>query len=294
MPAKELECFVIMPISEPEDYEKGHFQHVYEDIIAPACETAGYKPIRANDVLQTNLIHLDVLNRIVHCPMAICDLSTRNPNVLFELGLRQAFDKAVVLIQEKGTRKIFDIAPLRYTEYRKERIYHQVLEDQEKISQAIQATASAVEEGHDINSIINLLSLTSPAALKEFQKEDSSRMLQLVMAEMDTLRQELRHAVRSFGSRIEAHREDLAEDVRRLTRRFIDAEKSLEVGRGDPRALSHTRMLCHACLADAEKLMRRPLPPTVREELLVMQVRARGIMEACEDHAAKGQEREES
>ena len=41
--------------------------------------------------------------------------------------LRQAFDKPTVLVQEVGTEKIFDIAPLRYTEYRRELKYREVL-----------------------------------------------------------------------------------------------------------------------------------------------------------------------
>ena len=31
-------CFVIMPIADCEGYEKGHFAHVYNDIIKPAIE----------------------------------------------------------------------------------------------------------------------------------------------------------------------------------------------------------------------------------------------------------------
>jgi len=44
-----------MPISDPEGYDKGHFKRVYEDLIKPACRSAGYDPIRADDVLETNL-----------------------------------------------------------------------------------------------------------------------------------------------------------------------------------------------------------------------------------------------
>lgn len=42
--------------------------------------------------------------------MAICDLSSRNPNVMYELGIRQAYGKKVVLIQDDATDKIFDVA----------------------------------------------------------------------------------------------------------------------------------------------------------------------------------------
>ena len=113
-------CFVIMPIADCDGYEKGHFAHVYDDIIKPAIDKTEFTAIRADEVKETNFIHLDILKKLIDAPIAVCDLSTRNPNVLFELGIRQAFDKPVVLIQEKGTPKIFDIAPLRYLEYSKE------------------------------------------------------------------------------------------------------------------------------------------------------------------------------
>lgn len=159
------ECFVIMPIADPDGYDKGHFTKVYEDIFKPACEGSGYKPVRADEVKQTNLIHLDILQKLIESPMAICDLSSRNPNVLFELGLRQAFDKPTVLVQETGTPKIFDIAPLRYTEYRKELRYREVLEDQQFIVGAINATREATSKGEGVNSIVSILSLSKPAML---------------------------------------------------------------------------------------------------------------------------------
>ena len=41
-------CFAIMPIADPEGYLAGHFRHVYEDIIVPACELAMVNPTRAD------------------------------------------------------------------------------------------------------------------------------------------------------------------------------------------------------------------------------------------------------
>lgn len=200
--AKELkgglpnnDCFILMPIADAEGYEKGHFKKVYEDILKVACVKAGFNPIRADEVKQTNLIHLDILQKLIDSPMAICDLSNRNPNVLFELGLRQAFDKPTVLVQEVGTPKIFDISPLRYTEYRKELRYREVLEDQNFIADALTATKGSTDKGEGINSIVSLLSLSSPASLKDVTDNDAARMLQIVMSEMNDLRTDFRRTV---------------------------------------------------------------------------------------------------
>lgn len=194
------DCFVIMPIAEQDGYESGHFSRVYEDIFKPACIKSGYNPIRADEVKQTNLIHLDILQKLISSPMVVCDLSSRNPNVLFELGLRQAFDMPTVLVKEVGTPPIFDIAPLRYTDYRRELRYREVLEDQSKIQEAITATKESTERGEGVNSIVKILSLSEPAQLKQPNEHDNTAILQMIRAEMSELRSDFRRATYRIDS----------------------------------------------------------------------------------------------
>ncbi|PQJ25371.1 hypothetical protein BSZ31_10735 [Limnobacter sp. SAORIC-690] len=185
---EKKQCFIIMPISDAEGYPTGHFKHVYENIIYPSCEMAGYQAIRADEVKATNLIHLDILKRLIDTPIAICDLSSRNPNVLFELGIRQAFDRPVVLIQEAGTPKIFDIAPLRYLEYSKDMKYHDVLRIQKELKEAIEATALAGSDANSVNSIVKLLALNSPAKIPDLKGAKEGLAIEVMHAEMRELR----------------------------------------------------------------------------------------------------------
>jgi hypothetical protein len=186
---KKKECFIIMPISDVDGYPQGHFGHVYENIIYPSCEMAGYQAVRADEVKATNLIHLDILKNLIDAPIAICDLSSRNPNVLFELGIRQAFDKPVVLIQEAGTPKIFDIAPLRYLEYSKEMKYHDVLRIQNELKDAIEATAAADGELGNVNSIVKLLALSNPAKIPDLKGNNKEGLaFGMLQAEMREVR----------------------------------------------------------------------------------------------------------
>lgn len=182
------DCFIIMPIADHPDYKQGHFKRVYEDIFAPACRAAGYRPIRADDVAQTNLIHLDILQKLLESPMAICDLSTRNPNVLFELGLRQAFDKPTILVQEVGTPQIFDINLFRYTQYRNGLDYRDVLADQNSIQKVLEETKIAVQEKRSVNSIIKLLSITNPASLQDSSNFGDKEYFQILMSEIQGLK----------------------------------------------------------------------------------------------------------
>jgi hypothetical protein len=111
------ECFVLMPISDAAPYPTGHFRRVYDNLIAPACAKAGFKPYLASDVQQTNYIVLDILRRLLNAPMALCDMSARNPNVFFELGIRQAFNLPVTLLKDERTERAFDIQGIRSIEY---------------------------------------------------------------------------------------------------------------------------------------------------------------------------------
>ena len=182
-------CFVIMPIADCDGYEKGHFAHVDDDIIKPAIDKTEFTAIRADEVKETNFIHLDILKKLIDAPIAVCDLSTRNPNVLFELGIRQAFDKPVVLIQEKGTPKIFDIAPLRYLEYSKEMKYHEVLESQKSLQEAIEATKAAEGDSGNINSIVKLMALSSPAIIPNLDNSNKEVLaLDVMRSQMNDLK----------------------------------------------------------------------------------------------------------
>jgi hypothetical protein len=220
---KEQECFVIMPISDHKDYEKGHFKRVYEDVIIPACEKANFKAVRADDVEETDMIHLSILKKLIEAPMAICDLSTRNPNVLFELGLRQAFDKPVVLIQEKGTERIFDVSILRAYDYCKELKYKDVLDDQEAISKMLKGTEKAFVTGEGFNSVIKLLSLTQSATIKTIDDPNEQFKMQLfqMSSQMDDISSELRYFRNKERNRISNY-ENENEKERLINRRISD------------------------------------------------------------------------
>jgi hypothetical protein len=146
-----------MPISDQEGYEKGHFNRVYEHLIKPACEKAGFLPIRADEEVKTNYIVVDIIKKILDSEMVICDLSAKNPNVLYELGLRQAFNKKVVLIKDKKTNRIFDIQGLRTLDYDNTLRIDEVNKSVEQISKTLVETHQS--KGEEINSLIQLLAI---------------------------------------------------------------------------------------------------------------------------------------
>ncbi|WIV25632.1 hypothetical protein QN085_08570 [Pseudomonas sp. M2(2023)] len=168
-------CFVMMPIADMDGYDPGHFRRVYEYLIKPACVAAGYTAQRADFVAASNYIIIDILKKIIESDIVICDLSGRNPNVLYELGVRQAFNLPTVLIKDTITSRIFDIQGLRTTEYSHTLRIDEVQADISKITLALSETAAAP---NDVNSMIQLLG-TKPAQLphKIEVSEDTSLIL---------------------------------------------------------------------------------------------------------------------
>ena len=151
---KKPVCFVLMPIADVPGYDGGHFGRVYEHLLKPAIIAAGYTPVRADDAVKTDYIVVGIIQKIVESEMVLCDFSARNPNVMYELGIRHAFNKPVVLVKDRKTEKIFDIQGLRYAEYDETLRIDAVNKDVVKIAAAISETAKSSDK--DLNSIVQL------------------------------------------------------------------------------------------------------------------------------------------
>lgn len=114
-------CFVLMPFGTKKDPTGGpdiNFDSVYEQAIRPAIEDAGMDPIRADEELTGGIIHKPMFERLLLCEFALADLTTANPNVFYELGVRHAARPATTLaIFAKRQSLPFDIALLRSLPY---------------------------------------------------------------------------------------------------------------------------------------------------------------------------------
>jgi len=73
-------CFVISPFGEP-------FDDYYKKIYKPAIEKAGLKAIRADEIYGTGVIIEEIFAQIVSSRMIICEVTGKNPNVNYELGV---------------------------------------------------------------------------------------------------------------------------------------------------------------------------------------------------------------
>ena len=113
-----LTAFVIMPFVERDQkHSPGFFAEVLRSIITPAAKGSQFTVKTANRQ-GSDLIQSTIINDLIDADLVIADLTEHNPNVMFELGMRMAEDKPVVLIKAQGTGPLFDVDNmLRVFEY---------------------------------------------------------------------------------------------------------------------------------------------------------------------------------
>jgi hypothetical protein len=105
-------CFTIMPFG---GWFDGYYNHIYK----PAIEKSGFKPKRADDLSRPGTIINDIWQYTQNAKIILADLTGRNPNVFYELGLAHSLAKPAVLIAESIEDVPFDLRALRVIEYNK-------------------------------------------------------------------------------------------------------------------------------------------------------------------------------
>lgn len=106
------ECFVMMPFKSP-------FDIYYESIYNPAIKSTELEPIRADDLFRPSVIVSDLWDMIQRAKVLLAELTTKNPNVFYELGLAHAIGKPVILVSETMDDVPFDLQQLRVILYDK-------------------------------------------------------------------------------------------------------------------------------------------------------------------------------
>jgi hypothetical protein len=106
-------CFVMMPFSET-------FDPVFRDSIAPALRARNCLCYRADEVVHLGQISKEIFMHIATKQFCIADISLRNPNVMYELGIAHALGKpSIILTSDPPDRVPFDVAHYKYIKYRR-------------------------------------------------------------------------------------------------------------------------------------------------------------------------------
>ncbi len=105
-------CFVLMPF-QPQ------FNRLYDNVIEPAVKDSntGLQALRADEDFSPTPIMEKIWKNIATARVIIADVTGKNPNVFYELGLAHTIGKSVIIITQRKEDVPFDIAHIRYFPY---------------------------------------------------------------------------------------------------------------------------------------------------------------------------------
>ena len=104
-------CFVIMPF-RPE------LDDVYKHIIKPAISELGLRCLRADEIDGAGSIIRDIIEHIYDAKVIIADLTSKNANVFYELGIAHALGNNTIAIAQNIEVDVpFDVINYKVIQY---------------------------------------------------------------------------------------------------------------------------------------------------------------------------------
>jgi len=103
-------CFVMSPFG-------GWYDRYHDEIYCEAIKAAGLTPRRADDLYRPTAIVQDIWDLVKEAKVMLADLTDKNPNVMYELGLAHALAKPVVLVAQAIGDVPFDLRAMRVIVY---------------------------------------------------------------------------------------------------------------------------------------------------------------------------------
>jgi tetratricopeptide (TPR) repeat protein len=159
-------AFVIMPHSIRDGI---NFEDVYAHYIRPALEGAGCLVSRVEDELKAGALRPDFVQELLLADLVVVDLSTDDPNVWYQLGLRHSLrPRGVIQVQCRRDNLPFDDyvdRALRYHVIDEGLDPNRLDEDRAKLTRLVGATMSAWHEQR-VSPVYNLLEVDREPDLK--------------------------------------------------------------------------------------------------------------------------------
>src|SRR5262249_45466608 len=114
-------CFVVMGFGVKTDFATGRkldLDKSYRLLIKPIVLEAGLACVRADEIRQSGLIDVPMYQELLGADVVIADLSTANPNALYELGIRHALrPHTTIVISENKLSYPFDLNHVAISSY---------------------------------------------------------------------------------------------------------------------------------------------------------------------------------
>lgn len=180
-------CGIIMPIAPHQDYPVDHWKDVL-GILNEAIGQTEFEPKLVSDDVAIGLIHDRIVTNIYNNEIVVCDVSSKNPNVMFELGLRLAFDKPTIIIKDETTGYSFDTGVIEHISYPSSLRFSQIVKFKEELVRKINATYKKSKDEPNYSPFLKSFGKTiTPASFQQTEIPEGKYILN----QLEAMRQEM-------------------------------------------------------------------------------------------------------
>lgn len=103
-------CFVIMPFDTK-------YKEIYDEVYKPICDNNTINCYRVDEISKPGSITKDIVDGIIDADLIIADLTDKNPNVFYELGIAHSTGSKTIMTCQKSEKLPFDISNYRVIFY---------------------------------------------------------------------------------------------------------------------------------------------------------------------------------
>ncbi|MCH7997890.1 MAG: hypothetical protein IIA91_00205 [Chloroflexi bacterium] len=184
-------CYVIMPFSKTKTCSEEEWTDIFEAVIKPAIEGArlGYNCLRSEAT--TGNVISKVVNSLYQANIVIADLTDRNPNVFYELGVRHTLKNRTIMVAQRRKDIPSDLHGYASHVYK-----WKTTADKQEFKKKLGAVLRQIENDADRsdNPVSDFLHQRSLDVF-EFRREESARKLAALGAELGLMASFLEDAV---------------------------------------------------------------------------------------------------
>ena len=177
-----------MPISEIDGCQPSHWKEVLH-IIKDVINEIGFTPNLVSDSGDSGVIQKRIIQNLYDNPIVVCDVSGKNPNVMFELGMRLAFDKPTVIIKDDQTSFSFDTAIIEHLIYPRDLRFSSILNFKNELKSKIENTHKSSIEDKNYSTFLKHFGKFKLASIDEVELSSDK----FILRELRVLHEKVDH-----------------------------------------------------------------------------------------------------
>ncbi|MGE5605259.1 MAG: hypothetical protein ACM3YE_06160 [Bacteroidota bacterium] len=191
---KSATCGIVMPISALDGCSEQHWVDV-QNILYDTIRQAGFEPNLVSNADDVGIIQKRIIQNLYTNTLVVCDVSGKNPNVMFELGIRLAFDKPTIIVKDYKTTYSFDTSPIEHLEYPRDLRFNKIVDFKKSLQEKLKATYDKANDDPNYSTFLKNFGKFTIAKLETEEIAKDQYILEEI-AEMRGMMQHLISRVR--------------------------------------------------------------------------------------------------